>query len=352
MNSTRRTRWLGAAAALSLLGALAGSLWQPAAAHACGIFAPKLAPEERPTLSREKVLIVHDAASGVEHFVREVVFDKAGDPFGFVVPTPSQPTVHAVETTPFTALRKAFPFRPQPRGKAARGLGKGAPPPSKGVQVLDVQRVGSFKAFVLAATDQSALATWLTDNGFDSPPEAQAWLEHYVQLGFYYVALRYEPPASDAAAGPVSMDAETLRITFDAPLPYYPYLEPRAPETPSEDPRLLEVWYVGAEPMVPVAVHTGDAGSAWVRPWRAGKRYPDARDRILGAAGTQLSGLLPEGSLQLQTFQDQKRRRDGFGDVVLVPETGGPLSPERREALATFVSVLDPSLPVAGEVER
>ncbi len=348
MRTSRCMRWVGLAAALGVCGATSGLLLRPTLVSACGVFVRKLAPEERPTLSREKVIIVHDAEAGVEHFVREVVFDKAADPLGFVVPTPSRPTVHAMKKTPFTALRNAFPFRPAPRGIGARGAGygsgSGAGMGGMGVQVLEVEQVGSFKAFVLAATDESALASWLRDNAFDSPPEAASWLKHYVELGFYYVALRYDPPKRDREKERSRLDAETLRITFDAPLPYYPYLEPRSPQRPGDDPRLLEVWYVGSEPMVPVAVHTGDGPPSWVRPWRSGERYDDARDKLLGAAKAQVAKLLPEGPLQLQTFQDQKRRRDGFGDVVLVPETTRPLNAERREALATFVSLLDPTL--------
>lgn len=340
MRTSRHMRWVGLAAALGVSGALAGSLLRPTVASACGVFVRTLAPQERPILSREAVVIIHDAESGVEHFVREVVFDEAADPLGFVVPTPSRPTVHAMKKPPFSSLRGAFPFRPGPRGSEATGRGSGV-----GVEVLDVKQVGSFKASVLAATDESALATWLRDNEFDSPPEAASWLKHYVDLGFYYVALRYDPPKRNRPEGHKRLGAETLRITFEAPLPYYPYLEPRAPALPSDAPRLLEVWYVGAEPMVPVAVQTGEGHPSWVRPWRSGARYDDARDKLTGATKAQLSALLPEGPLQLQTFQDQKRRRDGFGDVVLVPETIRPLNAERREALATFVSLLDPTLP-------
>lgn len=348
MRASGRVRWMGLAAAVGILGATTHALWQPTPAHACGVFARKLAPEERPSLSREKVLIVHDRESGVEHFVREVVFDRAATPLGFVVPTPTRPTVHAMKKTPFTELRKSFPFRPIARGLGTvgrGGSGSSAGFGGMGVQVLDVEQVGSFKAFVLEATDEAALATWLADNEFDAPPEAASWLRRYVELGFYYVALRYEPPKRGADKGHTRLDAETLRITFETPLPYYPYLEPQAPGRSDDEPRLLEVWYAGAEPMVPVAVRDHEGARSWVRPWRAGERYDDARDKLLGAAKMQLAGLLPDGPLQLQTFQDQKRLRDGFGDVVLVPETMQPLKPERREALATFVSLLDPTLP-------
>ena len=133
-------------------------------------------------------------------------------------------------------------------------------------------------------------------------------------------------------------------ISFETPLPYYPYLEPDTPAELESAPRLLEVWYVGPEPMVPVALLDEKGALSWTRPLRGGERYPDARASLEAAARKQLAGLLPEGPLHLQTFQDQKRSRDGFGDIVFVPEVAEPLSPARREALATFVSLLDPSL--------
>ena len=71
-----------------------------------------------------------------------------------------------------------------------------------GVTILDIQKVGSFTAFVLAADDAGALAKWLKDNGLVSSPETDPWLAHYVKAKFYYVAMRYDPPkegAKDAA---------------------------------------------------------------------------------------------------------------------------------------------------------
>ena len=295
---------------------------------------------------------MHDAEKGLEHFIREVVFDRAAEPLGFVVPTPSRPTVHGMKPTPFTAIRHAFPFLSQlglPGGSGTgSGYGRGAGAGTgRGVEVLEKKRVGSFEAFVLAASDEAALVQWLTDNAFQTPPEAEVWLKHYVELCFHYVALRFDPPNKKGKAEPGAtsiLEAETIRISFETPLPYYPYLEPDAPAGIESAPRLLEVWYVGAEPMVPVALHDEQGALSWVRPLRGGERYPDARWGLENAASKQLAELLPEGPLQLQTFQDQKRNRDGFGDIVFVPEVAKPLTPARREALATFVSILDPSL--------
>jgi hypothetical protein len=69
------------------------------------------------------------------------------------VPTPTLPEVAAVEKNPFTRLRERFPF-----ASGGHGIGKGYGSAGFGgtgggtVEVLSVEKVGSFTAFVLAAT--------------------------------------------------------------------------------------------------------------------------------------------------------------------------------------------------------
>ncbi len=312
-----------------------------------------VAPEKMPSLAREKVLLIHDAERGQEHFIREVAFERAGDPLGFVVPTPTRPTVAAVGGTPFTKLRDIFPFALQiglvgsgsgpgyGRGSGG-GLGKG------GVTVLEETKVGSFKTYVLAATDEADLAKWLADNGLVATEGAQTWLKHYVQMGFYYVAMRYDPPRrrnEKKLAKKHPVKAETIRVSFATPVPYYPYLEPIEPKRDDESPRLLEVWYAGREPVVPVALHSAAGKSQWVRPLKPGDAYPeDARKQLELALHEDMHALLPAGDLVVQTFQDQKRSRAGIGDVVFVPEKAGALGPKAIAALEPMLGVLDPAL--------
>jgi hypothetical protein len=330
-----------------LAGALAFVAAEPGA-DACGGFfsARALKPEQRPTLAREKVLIVHDAARGREHFIREVAFRKADQKFGFVVPTPTRPEVATVAKNPFTRLRDQFPFERDGmmigygRGSAGAGYGGGG----GGVEVLAVEKVGSFTAFTLAATDAEALAGWLKDNELTSTPETDRWLEHYVKMGFYYVAMRYDPPPDAMSRKRGAIGAETIRISFDTPVAYYPYFEPEAPES-AKSPRLLEVWYVGSEPVVPVArLEEGDKPPRWVRPLKPGKEHRSARKRLQGALLDELETLLPEGDLVVQTFQDQKRRRTGYQDILFASATPRALAPEQQAALEPLLAVLDPGL--------
>lgn len=331
-------------------------------AQACGMFrSVRLSPEERPTMSREKVLLIHDAEKGEQHFIREVAFARAGDPLGFVVPTPSRPTVAEVETTPFTQLRNSFSFLPVigigggSGSESGYGRGSGAGFGGRGVTVLEETKVGSFKTYVLAATDEQALATWLSDNDLVASEGAEAWLEHYVRMGFYYVAMRYDPPRKKRRKKKGEQEhptaAETIRISFATPVPYYPYLEPVEPKLPTDAPRLLEVWTVGTEKVVPVGLKSEGSDHQWVRPLRAGESYSEARAGLEFALRHELEALLPEGRLVVQSFQDQKRSRDGFGDVLFVPAAKGALDQDRIAKLEPLLGILDPSLvPAKAEV--
>jgi hypothetical protein len=352
MSLSRRNR------ALAVIGALALSLLGPSVADACGSFfrSKRASPEQTPSLAREKVLLIHDAEAKRQHFIREVAFVRAREPFGFVVPTPTRPEVAAVKSTPFTKLRTFFPFDLRD-GQASTGRSIGSSPRGAGVEVLEVAKVGSFTAFVLAATDADALGRWLAKNQLTRDEAGDAWLAHYVDMGFYYVAMRYDPPRKSSPGSSREVVAETMRISFATPIPYYPYLEPtrELADQPDDEPRVLELWYVGAEPVVPVALREGEGEgeNAWVQPLRRGNVSADARARLEVTLAPELADLLPaSGSLWVQTYQDRKRDRRGFGDVLFAFERGRELTPELIAELEPLLGVLDPALRSSKEQGR
>jgi hypothetical protein len=338
---TRFFRWL----------ATLGTAWALAApddADACGMFVPRSLEETIPAIQQEQVLIVYDSEKKQQHFVREVSFEAGDGEFGFIVPTPKKPEVAAAKS-PFKALREAYPFEKQPRAvaggppgsKGARGEGAGGAAP---VQVLSVQRVGKFTAFVLAATDAKALEKWLADNRFQVPAASKAWLDHYVALGFFYVAFRYDAPKKEGERG---LTSETVRISFSTPHPYYPYLEPAGARAAST--RLLSIWFASDQPMLPVAARTRLGQTQHWRPWRAGDRYEPAA-KELGPKLGALAKLLPakKDKLVLQTFRDLKSSREGWGDVLMVPQTAQSLDAAAIEERRWLFPVLDPALVAKG----
>ena len=331
---------------------LAAALSSPAPAEAC-----ILLPAEggrMPAVSVERVLIVHDAAQGIEHFIREVRFDGASGTFAFVVPTPGKPEVAAVEPQPFDALTRDFPVEPPPQEPeydvdAKSGPVAAAPP--RGVQVLSTTQVGKFTAFVLAADDSGALSKWLTDNRITVPPGGDVWLKHYVKLGFFYTAFRYEAPAGGAGT---AMTSESVRLTFKTPVPYFPYLEPpsaSAPAKPAEGeaatepqqilPHEMQVWLVSTSRREP-RVRRMVAGQAprWAWAWESGMTYDPSHDELAKSLGKH-AALLPRGDLTVQTFKDTRTDRDGWSDVIFPEEDVDLESPAFSKTATSLLGSLD-----------
>lgn len=327
----------------------------PHDADACGgFFRRSTGPV--PSLELEQVLLAWDRFTETEHFVREITFQRADQAFGFVVPTPSRPEVAKVEKSPFATLERKLPFGLWLSGigdGAGQGFGAGKGR-QVGVEVLEVKRVGSFTAFVLAASDAPALKQWLDKNQFTTRPSSEAWLAHYVRLGFHYVAFRYEP---EGGAKHV-LAAETVRISFKTPQPFYPYLEPE-PDAASPAPpeRALALWFVSQQPMTPIAAVRTSEGVRWKKPWREGMApKPPLESEIREVLGPKVPlprGVPmkiplrdPEGRPQLvvQTFEDQKTSRRGWGDVLFVPREPAELDEEGIAKRKALLPILDPAL--------
>lgn len=336
--------------------ALALGLW-PRSAETCGMFvaAPRV---QVPSLAVEQTLLVFDHAKELEHFIRQVAIRNPSPGFGFVVPVPEQPEVAAVKQSPFEKLAKRYPLETPGMlhpGMGGGGLGLGVAAAVPSVKVLSTTRVGSFTAFVLAANDATGLKKWLDQHHLTTTPDAEAWFAHYVKLGFYYAALRYEAPPADAKApAKDTTRAETIRITFHTPLPFYPYREPHHAASPNDDEeRDLAVWLVSAGSYVPVSLFRDAASATWKRPLLQHYLRAETRDALAEVVGSEIAQLLPPaksgkqpgepGTLSVQVFEDQKRSREGWSDIVMVhqhPESLSGATPEQERKL---MASLDPT---------
>lgn len=319
----------------------------PAVADACGLAFGK--DVEPPFLSEERVLLIWNEQTRVEHFVREVRFEQANKTFGFIVPTPGKPEVAKVERSPFQDLERDAPYPIWSSGLGlggfglgggGGGLGTGA---GSGVEVAKVQRIGRFKAFTLAAQDPAALRRWLEDNGFQARPALDRWLAHYVDLGFHFVAFRYEAKKDE----PPGMVSETVRLSFESELPYYPYFEPEPPQ--KQTMRRLTTWFVSQHGLRPIAAMTGGGKTELVNPWFSGNDPTPSVDSFAKTLG-ELGALLPidKPELQVQVFQDHKIAREGFHDVLFVPleppAADAKLEPATEAKHRAMVRWLDPTV--------
>lgn len=203
-------------------------------AQAC---APAPPAGETVRIADEEALIVWDERTKTEHFVRRASFVSSADAFGFLVPTPTKPDLGEVDSALFTKLAAllAPPILHQTAGvelepgctamwMLARGDKSAAPTAAAPVRVLDTQRVAGFDAVVLAADDPAALSAWLKDRGFAEGPTLTAWLAPYVANGWIITAFKIAD--AKGAAGARSIGTSSVRMSFAAERPFYPYREP------------------------------------------------------------------------------------------------------------------------------
>ena len=286
-----------------LLALVVTSLASAVPARACAP-APPLGATVH--IAGEEALIVWDAASRTEHFVRRADFSTDARDFGFLVPTPSVPTLaeapeavfDALETlrepeivrensyVPLTCLTVPFLMM----GGAADEVIATSP----AVTVLSTQRVAGMDATVLAADDADALAAWLSERGYAMRPALVEWLRPYVAARFAITAFAY--------AGGESTGSRAVRMTFATDRPFYPYREPT--DQPEQAGRSLRVHLVTTGRQ---AGRLGDgAWSAEVEVARA--LAPDTR-LLEGIAA------LPERAW-VTTFLDRASRRPPEHDLA------------------------------------
>ena len=283
-------------------------------------------------ISEEAAIIVWDQATKTQHFIRKATF-QAGVPkgkepdFGFLVPTPTFPTLKEVGKAAFDTIARIMQppiqeiskldFTPAlcifmlPRKKGLideDNVGKAAP---ENVKVLHQQQVAGYDASVLEASDGKSLNEWLGKNGYASRPALVDWLDHYVKLKWKITAFKISEKAAPKSAAdelfrPLATGA--VRMTFTTDKPFFPYREPEDKadnDKQLEINRLMQVFSLGQGRMA------GKLGEKAGSVWSSSVRWTD--ELKAGDLESLAKDLLPEGGLPngtwLTTFEDHARHR-------------------------------------------
>lgn len=197
----------------------------------------------------QTVIMLWDAASRTQHFIRKASFKTEADDFGFLIPTPEEPQLEESGDDAFPYLAKLT----EPEVKASLRLPSltcshslyEAPSRSGEVHVRQEKEVAGFKAVVLETRSATALAQWLKDNGFAFSPAVQAWAKPYVEAGWKITALKVAKNKDDQAKTDVA--AAALRLSFRTERPLFPYREPEAADSAqalAAKKRLLRIYFL------------------------------------------------------------------------------------------------------------
>jgi hypothetical protein len=212
-------------------------------------------PSGKPVVNADQtVILIWDAATKTQHFIRKASFKSDADSFGFLVPSPTTPELEESGNEAFPYLLKVTEpekkkmTRPSGGGctcskkksepKAGRNL---AEPP---VKVLAQKEVAGFHATVLETKSANALVQWLKQNGFAFSPQVEAWAKPYVEAGWKITALKV---AKDKEGKNKDVAAAALRMTFKTDRPLFPYREPdskSAAEALKTNQRLLRIYFL------------------------------------------------------------------------------------------------------------
>ena len=313
---------------LSLLLVLLAALLAEKPVHACA------APGPAGTLTAiasEAAVIVWDARTHTEHFIRGANFESSAPSFGFLVPTPTPPQLAPAGESAFYQLDAVS----QPRTIRRRLLGLkltswliepnqeryltgtatlGTAPPA--VEVLNTQHVRGYDAVTLRANDPAALTAWLKAHGYAVKPSLNDWLRPYVARSWAITAFKIAK--SDAQVAQIGLPV--VRMSFKTDRPFFPYSEPadqRQLKAYLPD-RILRLYVLSS-----VRMHGAlDSASVhWPGQVRLAQTPPDFRtttqsqlEAALGLRHTQMPA-----PLWLTVSEDRASPRPGVADLYFLP---------------------------------
>jgi hypothetical protein len=271
------------------------------------------------TINEEAAVIVWDAKTKTEHFIRMASFSGAED-FGFLVPTPTQPELveasNAINTVSELIRPKlvhtphfdGFDFTPlllMPFLGLKEERAMTTAIPRNAVRVLDEQQVAGYNAVVLEADNANSLNEWLKIHGYESRPALVEWLEPYVKAKWKITAFKLAANGNRFATKPVRMSFTTQR-------PFFPYREPsdlHGEKAATTMPRSLKVFLLSEARM---------EGSLNQQKWPGEVVWANQVDaafhqQIASECGLK-SSQLPI-NLWLTAFEDKASPRPGTDDI-------------------------------------
>lgn len=290
-------------------------------------------------IAEETAVIFWDADTKTEHFIRRARFVTDSADLAFLVPTPTKPELVDVGDSVFGELLRFTNPPPPPRmeGFASKSLPAPRSMPDA-VRVLEKKQVGNLDATILEATDAKALTEWLKKNEYPSSPEIEDWLVPYLKDKWILTAYKIAAKSKEGNTLPGFMGS-TIRMSFKADKPFYPYREPKSaqstrPNTNSND-RLLRVYFLSQQ------AHEARLLDAKWAEWIpfAGRLTPEVEEQVM--RNLKLPERKGKETLFLTEFEDHTDVRSTGAEVVFLPSSD--IKPISRPAQTQTMGFSGPS---------
>lgn len=216
---------------------VAFSLALPALIACCAV-SPS---DSAPSILKQQNVIVWDAKTKTEHFIRQAAFETEAKDFGFIVASPTLPKVSEVENYLLSVVRAMDPaVQEQNSDFATKGTDAAAAgsAPTAEVEVLQVEDAGTYTITTLKASDSASLEAWLKSNKYSVPPDIQEWIDGYIAKKWLFSAFKFKTDRVDR------MDKLPC-LTFKTDEPFAPYRVPKSNRTKTES---LDIFFISDQP--------------------------------------------------------------------------------------------------------
>ncbi len=289
-------------------------------------------------IGEETAILLWDAETGTEHFIRRAKFVTESKDLGFLVPTPTKPELVDVGDAAFHELyRFTTPPPPAPPpGPPNKSVDRGMFPKPESVRVLEQKKVGGYDATILAAEDATSLSDWLRKNDYPSSPEITDWLIPYLKDKWVLTAFKIATQ-SNGVPTTSGFHGSTIRMSFKTDKPFYPYREPKNAGLSAPANRLLRVYFLSQEPHDATLV-----GARWTQtiPF-AGRLTPMVEEALFRQL--KLPARLHANPLFLTEFEDTMRIRSTGAEVFFQPSPDLALA--KRPVPTQIMGFSQPSKP-------
>jgi hypothetical protein len=296
----------------------AGVFTRPQPAEGCAAAPPRNKSVE---IASETAILIWDSAGKTQHFIRRASFLTESRDFGFLVPTPTKPTLAEADDKAFDELARITAPRvvteTRPSGGPSCGCAAAKSPAGMAakpdVRVLEEKRVAGYDAVVLEAESPDALGKWLKDHDYEFSPALHEWVKPYVKAGWKITAFKVakDKDAKDAAQTR-GVATSAVRMTFQTERPFFPYREPPSQGADTAQPgRLLRVYFLADKRFQGTL---GEKGEKWpgLVAW-ANNVSAEDREKVLKLL--KLPEKTPPASWWLTEFEDHSSVRPGDADV-------------------------------------
>ncbi|MEV4317714.1 DUF2330 domain-containing protein [Actinocrispum sp. NPDC049592] len=287
-----------ASVVLSLVGV------SPLAAQACACGG--FVGDQKVQVRQETAIV--ELAPGRETVTMQFAAETTATRAAWVMPVPGPADLSLGNAEAFTYLADfTKPSYEDVRGPSGGGGAKAAAAaPGAAVEVTQQVDIGPYSTAQLTGTDSTAVAQWLSTNGFSLPPTLATGLAPYLSEGWSLTAVRLT-----AGQGNLRGNLPPLKITFATSSPVYPMrLSGQA-----TSPQALRLYVL--------ADHRMDATSP-VPGWTM-DLYFAGRDTTRNTYVTRYDGTYPDPARITQDIKFTKAPTDNPHKTVLtryVPNTG------------------------------